>query len=59
VSTLLSGMGLNITLMSYASQVVIGFTASSSALPEAARLALYTKEAFAALERQSRGRRVG
>jgi len=59
VSTLLSGMGLNITLMSYASQVVIGFTASSSALPEASRLALYTKEAFAALERQSRGRRVG
>ena len=35
VSTLISGMGLNITFMSYAGQVVIGFTANASALPEA------------------------
>ncbi len=55
VSTLISGMGLNITFMSYAGQVVIGFTANASALPEAGRLALYTREAFAALERQGRG----
>jgi hypothetical protein len=41
--------------MSYAGQVVIGFTANASALPEAGRLALYTREAFAALERQGRG----
>jgi diacylglycerol O-acyltransferase / wax synthase len=54
VSTLISGMGLNITFMSYAGRVVIGFTANASALPEAARLARYTREAFAALERQSR-----
>ena len=55
VSTLISGMGLNITFMSYAGQVVVGFTANASALPEADRLALYTREAFAALERQARG----
>jgi WS/DGAT/MGAT family acyltransferase len=54
VSTLISGMGLNITFMSYDGQVVIGFTANASALPEAGRLAAYTREAFAALERQTR-----
>jgi WS/DGAT/MGAT family acyltransferase len=55
VSTLISGMGLNITFMSYAGRVVIGFTANASALPEAARLASYTQDAFASLERQRRG----
>jgi hypothetical protein len=40
--------------MSYAGQVVIGFTANATALPDAKRLAEYTREAFAALERQSR-----
>jgi WS/DGAT/MGAT family acyltransferase len=54
VSTLLSGMGLNITFMSYAGQVVIGYTANSAALPHASRLAQYTREAFATLERQTR-----
>ena len=54
VSTLISGMGLNITFMSYAGQVVIGFTANASALPNAGRLAQYTREAFATLERATR-----
>jgi hypothetical protein len=54
VSTLISGMGLNITFMSYAGQVVIGFTANAAALPNAGRLAQYTREAFATLERQTR-----
>ena len=58
MSTLISGMGLNITFMSYAGQVVIGFTANASALPDANRLAQYTREAFAALERQSQTRRA-
>jgi len=58
VSTLISGMGLNITFMSYAGQVVIGFTANASALPDAGRLAQYTREAFAALERQTRRART-
>jgi len=58
VSTLISGMGLNITFMSYAGQVTIGFTANASALPHAGRLAQYTREAFATLERQTR-RSVG
>jgi len=39
VSTLISGMGLNITFMSYAGRVVIGYTANASALPDAQRLA--------------------
>jgi hypothetical protein len=58
VSTLISGMGLNITFMSYAGQVLIGFTANASALPEAGRLAQYTREAFATLERQTRRARA-
>jgi diacylglycerol O-acyltransferase / wax synthase len=60
MSTLISGMGLNITFMSYAGQVVIGFTANAAALPQAGRLAQYTREAFAALQdarvRPARGR---
>ena len=59
MSTLISGMGLNITFMSYAGQVVIGFTANASALPDASRLAQYTREALATLERQTRRARVG
>jgi diacylglycerol O-acyltransferase len=54
VSTLISGMGLNITFMSYAGQVVIGFTANAAAMPDVAHLGRYTLDAFAALERQSR-----
>jgi hypothetical protein len=57
VSTLIAGMGLNITFMSYAGQVVVGFTCNASALPDADRLARYTREAFAELERT--GRRAG
>jgi hypothetical protein len=53
VSTLISGMGLNITFMSYAGQVLVGFTANASALPEAGRLSQYTREAFATLQRQT------
>jgi len=54
VSTLISGMGLNITFMSYAGQVLIGYTANAAALPGVARLARYTKDAFDALERRTR-----
>jgi diacylglycerol O-acyltransferase len=55
VSTLLAGMGLNITLMSYAGKVVIAFTANATALPHLGRLAQYTREEFAALQRQAPG----
>ena len=58
VSTLISGMGLNITFMSYAGQVVIGFTCNASALPDADLLARYTREAFVALRRHSPQRRT-
>jgi len=59
VSTLISGMGLNITFMSYAGQVVIGFTANAASLPDAGRLAQYTREAFAKLERETRRAKMG
>jgi WS/DGAT/MGAT family acyltransferase len=54
LSTLISGMGLNITFMSYAGQVVFGFTTNASALPDAGCLAQYTREAFIALQRSTR-----
>jgi WS/DGAT/MGAT family acyltransferase len=54
VSTLIAGMGLNITFMSYAGRVVIGFTCNAASLPGAERLAPYTREAFAELERAAR-----
>jgi hypothetical protein len=50
VSTLIVGVGLNITFMSYGDQMVFGYTANGSALPEMESLARYTVEAFAALE---------
>jgi hypothetical protein len=51
VSTLIAGVGLNVTFMSYAGQVVLGFTANGAALPEVESLARYTKEAYARLQR--------
>jgi WS/DGAT/MGAT family acyltransferase len=58
VSTLIVGVGLNVTFMSYAGQVILGFTANGSALPEVESLARYAEEAFAALERASPARRT-
>ena len=55
VSTLIAGVGLNVTFMSYAGQVVLGFTANGAALPEVESLARYTAEAFERLERASVG----
>jgi diacylglycerol O-acyltransferase len=57
VSTLIVGVGLNITFMSYADQVVFGYTANGSALPEVESMARDTVEAFAALERATAARR--
>ena len=51
VSTLIVGVGLNITFMSYGDQMVFGFTANGSALPEVESMARHTVEAFAALEK--------
>jgi WS/DGAT/MGAT family acyltransferase len=53
VSTLISGMGLNITFMSYAGQVLVGYTANAAALPGIERLARFTQDAFGALKRQA------
>jgi hypothetical protein len=43
--------------MSYDGQVILGFTANGSALPEVESLARYTQEAFAALEKATAKRR--
>ncbi len=58
VSTLIAGVGLNVTFMSYAGRVVFGFTANGSALPEVESMARYTAEALVALQRAS-ARRIG
>jgi WS/DGAT/MGAT family acyltransferase len=58
VSTLIVGVGLNITFMSYAGQMVFGYTANGSALPEVESMARYTTEAFAALEQATAKRRA-
>jgi len=58
VSTLIAGLGLNITFMSYADQMVFGYTANGSALPEVETMASYTTEAFAALEQATAKRRA-
>jgi WS/DGAT/MGAT family acyltransferase len=59
VSTLIVAVGLNVTFMSYDGQVIMGFTANGSALPEVESMARYTHEAFVALEKATaaRGRR--
>lgn len=51
VSTLLAGMGLNVTLISYAGQVGIVFTANAASLPGIGRMADFAEEAFEALAR--------
>ena len=51
VSTLIAGVGLNITFMSYGGQMVYGYTANGASLPEVESMARYTTDAFAALER--------
>jgi diacylglycerol O-acyltransferase len=57
VSTLIAAIGLNVTFMSYAGMIVLGFTANGSALPEVESLAKYTQEAFESLE-QATGQRA-
>ena len=44
VSTLIIGVGLNVTFMSYGKHVIMGFTANGAALPEAGRLAQYAPQ---------------
>jgi hypothetical protein len=58
VSTLIAGVGLNITFMSYADQMVFGYTANGSALPEVESMARLTAQAFTALEQATAQRRA-
>jgi WS/DGAT/MGAT family acyltransferase len=58
VSTLIVGVGLNVTFMSYDGQIILGFTANGSALPEVESLAKYTQDAFAALEKATAQRKL-
>jgi diacylglycerol O-acyltransferase len=57
VSTLIIGIGLNVTFMSYGKQVIMGFTANGAALPEVESLARYTQDAFSALQDATRNKR--
>jgi hypothetical protein len=43
--------------MSYDDQVIMGFTANGSALPEVESMAKYTQDAFAALEKATAKRK--
>ena len=45
------GMALNITVLSYAGTLNVGFIGDRDALPHLQRLAVYTGEALAELER--------
>jgi WS/DGAT/MGAT family acyltransferase len=58
VSTLIVGIGLNVTFMSYDGQLILGYTANGSALPEVESLARHTQEAFAALEKATARRKA-
>ena len=59
VSTLIVGIGLNVTLMSYAGKVIMGFTANGSALPEVESLGLYAQQALDALRAPGRAVATG
>lgn len=50
VSTLIVGIGLNVTFMSYAGQMVLGFTANGPSLPEVESMGCHVNEAYAVLE---------
>ena len=56
VSTLIVGIGLNVTFMSYAGQVVMGFTANGSALPEVESLGRFAQQALDGLRAPRRAR---
>jgi WS/DGAT/MGAT family acyltransferase len=51
ISALAAGVGLNVTLISYAGAMNFGFVGNGTALPDLDRLARHTQEAFAALRR--------
>jgi diacylglycerol O-acyltransferase len=59
ISGLGAGIGLNVTLISYAGSMNLGFTGNGSSLPGLDRLARHTEEAFAALRRAAGRHRVG
>ena len=50
VSIPLQGLGLNITCVSYAGQLTVGFTGSRDSLPHLQRIAVYAGEALQELE---------
>lgn len=50
VSTLIIGIGLNVTLMSYDGQVIMGLTANGAAMPELENLGRYALDALTELQ---------
>jgi hypothetical protein len=53
VSIPIHGMALNVTLQTYADTVNLGFVGCRDRLPHLQRLAVYTGDALAALEKAS------
>lgn len=56
LSALGAGIGLNVTLLSYADSIDFGFVANGAAMPDLERLAEHADAAFAALERAAASR---
>ena len=52
ISVLFDGYALNITVVGYADSLALGFTGCRNALPSLQRLAVYTGDALAELEKQ-------
>ena len=58
ISGLPAGVGLNVTLISYSDSMDFGFVANAASMPDLARLAQYTREAFLALTRAAARRPI-
>jgi hypothetical protein len=59
LSTIVSGIGLNITCVSYCKQLLVGLVTCPEVTPDVARLASFLAPGLSALERRARRRDVG
>jgi diacylglycerol O-acyltransferase len=59
ISILFDGYALNVTIVGYADRIAVGFTGCRDAIPSLQRLAVYTGDALADLERRVFGEMAG
>jgi hypothetical protein len=59
ISILFDGYALNVTIVGYADRIAVGFTGCRDAIPSLQRLAVYTGDALADLERRVFGETAG